>query len=249
MQEMIKLENVTKVYKTGVRAVNDMSLTIDAGEFVYVIGPTGAGKSTFIKLLYREEKATRGKVIVDGTDVSRIKNSKVPYFRRRIGVVFQNYRLLPKKTVFENVAFALEVTNTPKTEIRKKVRNVLELVGLEDKANSFPHELSGGQQQRVAIARAIAYNPEVVLFDEPTSALDPRLTSEVLDVMRKLAEEGSTMVVVTHEMDFARKVANWVVYMEDGVIVEEGPSKEFFSQPKSEKTMAFLHMTSSDYVI
>ena len=124
---MIKLENVTKVYKTGVRAVNDMSLTIDAGEFVYVIGPTGAGKSTFIKLLYREEKATRGKVIVDGTDVSRIKNSKVPYFRRRIGVVFQNYRLLPKKTVFENVAFALEVTNTPKTEIRKKVRNVLEL--------------------------------------------------------------------------------------------------------------------------
>ncbi|HAH74674.1 MAG TPA: cell division ATP-binding protein FtsE, partial [Kandleria vitulina] len=149
---MIKLEGVTKVYKTGVRALNDMNLNIDAGEFVYVIGPTGAGKSTFIKLLYREEKATSGKVLVDGRDVSKIRNSKVPYFRREIGVVFQNYRLLPRKTVFENVAFALQVTDTPRRKIRNRVRKVLQLVGLEDKANAFPHELSGGQQQRVAIA-------------------------------------------------------------------------------------------------
>ena len=163
---MIKLENVTKVYKTGVRAVNNMNVDIGEGEFVYVIGPTGAGKSTFIKLLYREEKASSGKVIVAGQDVSKIKDRKVPYFRRNIGVVFQNFRLLPKKTVFENVAFTLEVTDTPKVQIRKKVRRTLELVGLEDKANAFPHELSGGQQQRVAIARAIVNSPKVLIADE-----------------------------------------------------------------------------------
>ena len=152
---MIKLIGVTKVYKTGVRALSDINLNIDPGEFVYVIGPTGAGKSTFIKLLYREEVATSGKVLVAGINVSKIKDRKVPYFRRNIGVVFQNFRLLPKKTVFENVAFALEVTDTKRKEIRGKVRKTLELVGLSDKANSFPHQLSGGQQQRVAIARAI----------------------------------------------------------------------------------------------
>ena len=218
MQEMIKLENVTKVYKTGVRAVNDMSLTIDAGEFVYVIGPTGAGKSTFIKLLYREEKATRGKVIVDGTDVSRIKNSKVPYFRRRIGVVFQNYRLLPKKTVFENVAFALEVTNTPKTEIRKKVRNVLELVGLEDKANSFPHELSGGQQQRVAIARSLASDAPVILADEPTGALDYQTGKAILKLLQDMCRErGMTVIVITHNSALT-PMADRVIKIKNGKV-------------------------------
>ena len=226
MQEMIKLENVTKVYKTGVRAVNDMSLTIDAGEFVYVIGPTGAGKSTFIKLLYREEKATRGKVIVDGTDVSRIKNSKVPYFRRRIGVVFQNYRLLQKKTVFENVAFALEVTNTPKTEIRKKVRNVLELVGLEDKANSFPHELSGGQQQRVAIARALASEAKVLLADEPTGNLDEDTAREIIELIKKTAHElGKCVIVVTHSKQLAEE-ADVVLAINQGVLHEQECLKE-----------------------
>ena len=165
---MIKLTNVTKIYKTGVRALNDVNLTIEPGEFVYVIGTTGAGKSTFIKLLYREEKATSGKVEVVGQDVSKIRNSKVPYFRRNIGVVFQNFRLLPKKTVFENVAYALEVIDTPRAEIRRRVRATLELVGLEDKVNAFPHELSGGQQQRVAIARAIVNRPKVLIADEPT---------------------------------------------------------------------------------
>ena len=170
---MIKLTNVTKIYKTGVRALNNMNLTIEPGEFVYVIGSTGAGKSTFIKLLYREEKATTGKVEVVGQDVSKIKNSKVPYFRRNIGVVFQNFRLLPKKTVFENVAFALEVIDTPRVEIRRRVRATLELVGLEDKVNSFPHDLSGGQPHRVAIARAIVNRPKVLIADEPTGNLDP----------------------------------------------------------------------------
>ena len=206
VKEMIKLENVTKVYKTGVRALNDVSLDIAPGEFVYVIGPTGAGKSTFIKLLYREEVATSGKVFVDGQDVKKIKNWKVPYFRRKIGVVFQNYRLLPKKTVFENIAFALEVTDTPKVEIRKKVRRVLELVGLEDKANAFPHELSGGQQQRVAIARAIVNNPKVLIADEPTGNLDPDTSKEIIELLEKINEVNKTTVlVVTHDRDIVQK--------------------------------------------
>ena len=183
MQEMIKLENVTKVYKTGVRAVNDMSLTIDAGEFVYVIGPTGAGKSTFIKL---------------------------------------NYRLLPKKTVFENVAFALEVTNTPKTEIRKKVRNVLELVGLENKANSFPHELSGGQQQRVAIARAIVNQPKVLIADEPTGNLDPETSQGIIELLERINDvRQTTVLVVTHDREIVQRNKKRTILIEDGCVTTD----------------------------
>lgn len=216
---MIKLENVTKVYKTGVRAVNNMNVNIGPGEFVYVIGPTGAGKSTFIKLLYREEKASSGKVLVAGQDVSKIKNRKVPYFRRNIGVVFQNFRLLPKKTVFENVAFALEVTDTPKVEIRKKVRKTLELVGLEEKANSFPHELSGGQQQRVAIARAIVNNPKVLIADEPTGNLDPDTSKEIIELLERINEVNhTTVLVVTHDKEIVQKYKKRTIYIEDGCI-------------------------------
>ncbi len=216
---MIKLEGVTKVYKTGVRAVNNMSLSIEPGEFVYVIGPTGAGKSTFIKLLYREEKATTGKVIVDGVDVSRIRNSKVPYFRRKIGVVFQNYRLLPKKTVFENVAFALEVTDTPKNKIRKNVRRSLELVGLTDKANAFPHELSGGQQQRVAIARAIVNNPKVLIADEPTGNLDPETSRGIIELLQTINElNNTTILVVTHDREIVQRYKKRTILIEDGCV-------------------------------
>lgn len=216
---MIKLENVTKVYKTGVRAVNNMNVNIGPGEFVYVIGPTGAGKSTFIKLLYREEKATSGKVIVAGEDVSKIKNRKVPYFRRNIGIVFQNFRLLPKKTVFENIAFALEVTDTPKVEIRKKVRRTLELVGLEDKANAFPHELSGGQQQRVAIARAIVNNPKVLIADEPTGNLDPDTSVEIIELLERINEVNhTTILVVTHDKEIVQKYKKRTILIEDGCI-------------------------------
>jgi len=216
---MIKLENVTKVYKTGVRAVNNMNVDIGPGEFVYVIGSTGAGKSTFIKLLYREEKATSGKVVVAGQDVSKIKNSKVPYFRRNIGVVFQNFRLLPKKTVFENIAFALEVTDTPRLEIRKKVRKTLELVGLEDKANAFPHELSGGQQQRVAIARAIVNNPKVLIADEPTGNLDPDTSREIIELLERINEVNhTTIMVVTHDKDIVQKYKKRTIQIEDGCI-------------------------------
>ena len=216
---MIKLENVTKVYKTGVRAVNNMNVNIGPGEFVYVIGPTGAVKSTFIKLLYREEKATSGKVIVAGEDVSKIKDRKVPYFRRNIGIVFQNFRLLPKKTVFENIAFALEVTDTPKVEIRKKVRRTLELVGLEDKANAFPHELSGGQQQRVAIARAIVNNPKVLIADEPTGNLDPDTSVEIIELLERINEVNhTTILVVTHDKEIVQKYKKRTILIEDGCI-------------------------------
>ncbi|BBH25611.1 cell division ATP-binding protein FtsE [Intestinibaculum porci] len=216
---MIKLEGVTKVYKTGVRAVNDMNLNIDAGEFVYVIGPTGAGKSTFIKLLYREEKPTTGKVIVDGINVAKIKDRKVPYFRRKIGVVFQNYRLLPRKTVFENVAFALQVTDTPRRKIRNRVRKVLELVGLEDKANAFPHELSGGQQQRVAIARAIVNSPKVLIADEPTGNLDPDTSEGIIELLERINEiNGTTVIVVTHDKIIVQSHKKRTILIEDGCI-------------------------------
>ena len=216
---MIKLTNVTKIYKTGVRALNDVNLTIEPGEFVYVIGTTGAGKSTFIKLLYREEKPTSGKVEVVGQDVSKIKNSKVPYFRRNIGVVFQNFRLLPKKTVFENFAYALEVMDTPRVEIRRRVIGTLELVCLEDMVNAFPHELSGGQQQRVAIARAIVNRPKVLIADEPTGNLDPETSKEIINVLMRINEEqGTTVLVVTHDQKIVQEHKKRTILMEDGCI-------------------------------
>jgi cell division ATP-binding protein FtsE len=216
---MIKIQNVTKIYKTGVRAVNNMNLNIASGEFVYVIGPTGAGKSTFIKLLYREEKVTSGKVIVAGVDVSKIKNRKVPYFRRNIGVVFQNFRLLPKKTVFENVAFALEVIDTPRKQIRKNVRRTLKMVGLEDKAYSFPHELSGGEQQRVAIARAIVNRPKVLIADEPTGNLDPDTSKGIIELLERVNEiNNTTVLVVTHDKEIVQKYKKRTILIEDGCV-------------------------------
>lgn len=216
---MIKIQNVTKIYKTGVRAVNNMNLNIASGEFVYVIGPTGAGKSTFIRLLYREEKVTSGKVIVAGVDVSKIKNRKVPYFRRNIGVVFQNFRLLPKKTVFENVAFALEVIDTPRKQIRKNVRRTLKMVGLEDKAYSFPHELSGGEQQRVAIARAIVNRPKVLIADEPTGNLDPDTSKGIIELLERVNEiNNTTVLVVTHDKEIVQKYKKRTILIEDGCV-------------------------------
>lgn len=218
---MIKLMNVSKTYKTGVQALNNINLTIDPGEFVYVIGPTGAGKSTFIKLLYREEVATTGKVLVAGINVSKIKTRKVPYFRRNIGVVFQNFRLLPKKTVYENVAFALEVTDTPRKLIRGKVKKTLELVGLEDKANAFPHQLSGGQQQRVAIARAIVNEPKVLIADEPTGNLDPETSIEVFNVLDRINQEGTTVLVVTHDSFIVEKFKRRTILIDHGCVTSD----------------------------
>lgn len=219
---MIKLENVTKVYSTGVRALNNMNLNIAPGEFVYVIGTTGAGKSTFIKLLYREEKATSGYVEVAGREVSKIRNSKVPYFRRNIGIVFQNFRLLPKKTVFENVAFALEVIDRPREEIRREVRKTLQLVGLEEKVNSFPHELSGRQQQRVAIARAIVNHPKVLIADEPTGNLDPDTSKEIINLLEKINEQqGTTVLVVTHDREVVQSHKKRTILIDNGCVASD----------------------------
>ena len=238
--------------------LKDISLNVREGQVVAIIGPSGSGKSTLLRCATMLEKIDDGELSYLGERAAYSQNGEAVYeapgklkqLKSYYGLVFQNFNLFPHYSVMKNICDApIRVQKREKKEVQEQAKVLLKKMGLEDKADAYPYQLSGGQCQRVAIARAIAYNPEVVLFDEPTSALDPRLTGEVLDVMRKLADEGTTMVVVTHEMDFARKVANWVVYMEDGVIVEEGPSKEFFSQPKSEKTMAFLHMTSSDYVI
>lgn len=215
---MIKLENVSKTYNRGVRALNNISLTIESGEFVYVIGTTGSGKSTFIKLLYREIKATKGYVEVVGLNVSKIPNRKVPYFRRNIGIVFQNFRLLPKKTVFENVAYALEVIDTPRREIRKQVRKTLEMVGLEDKINAFPDELSGGQQQRVAIARAIVNRPKLLIADEPTGNLDPDTSTEIIKLLDEINKTGTTVLVVTHDRDIVQSNKKRTIVIDNGCI-------------------------------
>ena len=224
---MIKLTNVTKIYKTGVRALNDVNLTIEPGEFVYVIGTTGAGKSTFIKLLYREEKPTSGKVEVVGQDVSKIKNSKVPYFRRNIGVVFQNFRLLPKKTVFENVAYAMEVIGEKPRHIKKRVTEVLELVGLKHKMRSFPNQLSGGEQQRVAIARAIVNNPKVLIADEPTGNLDPEISWEIMQVLERINLQGTTIIMATHNSTIVNNLRHRVVAIEEGRIVRDEEEGEY----------------------
>ena len=256
---MIQVKDLKKHYKMGtIRALDGVTVNINKGDVMAVIGPSGSGKSTFLRSLNLLEEPTGGSIIFSGVDITKKKyrdeNGKtvkldIDALRQRMGMVFQHFNLFPHMTILENMMLApMKVKGVSRADAEKKALELLDRVGLKDRADAYPIQLSGGQKQRVAIVRALAMEPEVMLFDEPTSALDPEMVGEVLDVMRKLADEGTTMVVVTHEMDFARKVANWVVYMEDGVIVEEGPSKEFFSQPKSEKTMAFLHMTSSDYV-
>ena len=238
---MIQMTNVTKIYSSGSVALDDISVVIEKGEFAFIVGPSGAGKSTFIKLLFHEVTPTSGEITVNGRYVSDMNPDDIPYLRRGLGIVFQDYRLLPNKTVYDNVAFAMEVIEAPRREIQKRVHAVLELVGLRDKARVYPAQLSGGEQQRVAIARALCMKPDILLFDEPTSALDPELTGEVLKTMRELAKEHMTMVVVTHEMAFAREAASQVVFMADGVIVEQGGPEAFFAAPKEARTQAFLH--------
>lgn len=219
---MIDLINVSKNYRNGVHALRDINLSINKGEFVYIIGPTGSGKSTLIKLLDGEEIPNTGDVILDGVNVGKLKHSKVPIYRRKIGVVFQDFRLLPKLTVFENIAFALEVININKEEIRQRVREVLELVSLEDKAKAFPHELSGGQQQRVTIGRSIVNHPKVLIADEPTGNLDPNKSSEILDLLELInKKEGTTIIMVTHDSALVNKNKKRTVVLENGKIVAD----------------------------
>lgn len=219
---MIHLENVSKIYNNGVHALKDVNIHIEPGEFVYVIGPTGSGKSTFIKLLDGEEIPDTGKVVVAGTNVGKLKHKKVPYYRRNIGVVFQDFRLLPNLTVFENIAFALEAIGVGKQEVRRRVREVLHLVSLEEKAKSFPRELSGGQQQRATIGRAIVNKPKVLIADEPTGNLDPEMSNEIISLLEKInAEEGTTIVMVTHDKALVDQHKKRTIALEEGFVVAD----------------------------
>lgn len=226
--DLIRFKNVTKKYKNGVTAVNDISLSIQKGDFVFIIGSTGCGKSTLIKMIYREEKPTSGKIIVGGKDVAKFRNSSVYKIRRSIGVVFQDFKLLSRLTVYENVAFALEILGLSKDEIHDKVLKVLELVGLKHKAKNYPNQLSGGEQQRVAIARAIAKNPKLLLCDEPTGALDYNTGKQILKLLEKEARENKmTVVIITHNSAIA-PMADKVIRFKNGccedVIINENPT-------------------------
>ena len=219
---MIECRHVYKRYKNGVNALYDINLHVDQGEFVYIIGPTGSGKSTLIKLLDGEEIPTKGYVGVVGIDVGRLSHRKVPVYRRNIGVVFQDFRLLPTMTVFENISYALEVIGMRKDLIRRRVREVMNMVGLDDKGNSFPNQLSGGQQQRVAIARAIANRPKVLIADEPTGNLDPVMSDEIMVLLEKINQEyGTTILMVTHDMTVVNKHRKRTVVLEHGHITAD----------------------------
>ena len=218
---MIQMDNVYKKYPNGVVAANGISITINKGEFVYVVGPSGAGKSTFIKLMYREEKATSGKVVVCGKDLTTLKNREIPMLRRQLGVVFQDFKLLPRLTVYENVAFAMEVIEEESKEIRKRVMEVLELVGLKHKARMLPSELSGGEQQRVSIARSIVNTPSVLIADEPTGNLDPETSWEIMDIFNEINRRGTTIVMATHNKEIVNTVRKRVIAIEGGLVVRD----------------------------
>ncbi len=239
---MIKVENVSKTFYAPheVKALRDVSCQVDKGEVVVIIGPSGSGKSTLLRCLNRLEYADTGHIYIDGVDILDRKTN-INKVRAEVGMVFQSFNLFPHKTVLENVTLAqLVVRKRGKEEAVKKAMSLLEKVGIPDKASVYPDQLSGGQQQRVAIARALAMDPKVMLFDEPTSALDPEMIGEVLDVMKALAREGMTMVVVTHEMGFAREVADRVIFMDEGSIVEVGTPEHFFTNPTHKRTKLFL---------
>ncbi len=218
---MIDFVNVKKAYPNGTVALKGINLHIDEGEFVFVCGPSGAGKSTLMKLLLREERITSGKLTVGEHDLSTLSEFKVPYYRRELGVVFQDFRLFPKKTVFENVAFAMEVVGTPRSKIKRRVPAILNTVNLSDKQDSFPHEISGGEQQRVSLARALANNPKVVIADEPTGNIDPKMSLEIMSLLVKINKIGKTVIVVTHEKDLVDYYKQRVVMLNDGMITED----------------------------
>ena len=218
---MIDFKNVVKTYPNGTVALKGISVHIDDGEFVFIVGHSGAGKTTLTKLLLCEEKPTSGNLIVGDYDLSRIPNYKIPHYRRGLGVVFQDFRLLPNKTVYENVAFAMRVVGTAPGKIRRRVPAILNTVNLADKNNSFPDEISGGEQQRVALARALANNPDIIIADEPTGNIDPQMSLEIMNLLMKINKLGKTVIVVTHERELVNYYKQRVIMIKDGVIVED----------------------------
>ncbi len=221
LKNVILLKNVTKVYPNGATALDDISFFIERGEFVFIVGPSGSGKSTLIKLLMHEETATEGDVIINNDDVGKLKRREIPYLRRSMGVVFQDFRLLSQKTVYENVAFAMEIIGAGRKEIRKQVPNVLGLVGLAHKAKAYPDELSGGEQQRVALARALVNNPAFLIADEPTGNLNPKAAMEIMELLEDINKRGTTVIMATHAKEIVDKMKKRVIAIEDGKIVRD----------------------------
>jgi polar amino acid transport system ATP-binding protein len=251
---MIRVEHLSKAFGNLV-VLNDINIEIHKGEIISIIGPSGTGKSTFLRCLNLLEIPSGGKIYIDEIDVLD-KNTDIPKIRQKMGMVFQSFNLFSHLTVLENLSIGqTKLLGRKKEEAEKKALELLKMVGLAEKAKSFADELSGGQKQRVAIARCLSMDPEIILFDEPTSALDPTMVSEVLAVIRRLAKEGMTMAIVTHEMDFARDVSKRVIYMDDGIIYEEGSPTQIFENPQKEKTKAFInrirsfnyHINNTDY--
>ena len=218
---MIHMKDVMKVYENGAVALNNVNVDIRKGEFVFLVGPSGAGKSTFIKMLFREVLPTSGILTVNGRDVIRMANRDVPYLRRSLGVIFQDYRLLPDKTVYENIAFAMQVIEAPRRMMQRSVNSVLDIVGLPDKYKRFPNQLSGGEQQRVAIARAIVNNPAIVIADEPTGNLDPDTSWGIMDIFQRINAAGTTIVMATHDKTIVDVMQRRVIAIEDGKIVRD----------------------------
>ena len=216
--EFIELRDCTKVYSNGVTGLSDVTLSIPKGDFVFIIGHTASGKSTLIKLLYREEKPTSGEVFIGGINVAKLRNSKIYKLRRKIGIVFQDYKLLPKLTAYENVAYPLHSYGMKNSEIRPLVMEALEKVGLKEKVRSFPHQLSGGEQQRVCIARAIVNDPKLIICDEPTGNLDPETSKEVMEVINKINKEGTTVVMATHDKEIVNRMKKRVIVIKDSIL-------------------------------
>ena len=218
---MIQMRNVSKVYENGAVALDQINVTIEKGEFVFIVGASGAGKSTFIKMLFREELPSEGELLVNGHDVVRMARANVPFLRRGLGVIFQDYRLLPDKTVFENVAFAMQVIEAPRRIMQRSVNSVLDVVGLREKYRCFPSQLSGGEQQRVAIARAIVNDPALIIADEPTGNLDPDTSWEIMDIFRRINDAGATIVMATHDKNIVDTMKKRVIAIEGGRIVRD----------------------------
>ena len=239
--KLIQVKDLKKYYKKGlIKALNGVSVDINRGDVVVVIGPSGSGKSTLLRSLNLLEEPTSGSIIFEGVDITN-KKIDINKHRQKMGMVFQHFNLFPHKTILDNMTLApIEVKKVPAAQAKEKAIQLLERVGLADRAEAYPIQLSGGQKQRIAIVRALCMEPDVMLFDEPTSALDPEMVGEVLDVMKELAREGMTMVVVTHEMGFAREVGNRVLFMDAGKLVEEGTPEDIFEHPKSERLQDFL---------
>lgn len=218
---MIEFRNVSKVYHTGTHALNQVSLIIEKGEFVFIVGSSGAGKSTFLKLIMREETPTSGSIIVNDMQLEKLRRRKVPMLRRSMGIVFQDFRLIDKMTVYENVAFAMRAVGARPRAIKKRIPYILELVGLENKAQNYPSELSGGEQQRVALARALVNNPQMIIADEPTGNVDPEMSYEIIELLHEINKRGTTVLIVTHEHNLVHSFNSRVITIDKGVVVED----------------------------